>query len=439
MTETAQLAELGLFHTQVPRYASYPTAAHFNSAVGADDHRAWIRAIPPGSALSLYVHVPFCRRICAFCLCRTQAANSYKPLLSYVRRLQAELRHLAADLPEDVTWAEIVVGGGTPTYVPAEALRDLFATIEEIAPRAEDARVSVEVDPAELDQERLDALAAAGLSHVAMGIQDFTPETQSAIGRIRDFESTKATIDQARAAGVRHLTVDLLYGLPHQNAVSLADSTQLALSLNPDRIAIYGYAHIPAIARRQVMIAPESLPGPEARFSLSETARQIVLWDGYVPVGIDHFVRPEDALAVAQTTGKLRRSFQGYTDGRASVQIGVGASAMSRFPHGYTQNASATRSYLAQIDAGGYATSRGHRLSGEDRQRAAIIDSFLCLGRARIPDAAWRQAILDRFGAAVCAEGDFVTIKDGARALTRMIASVFDDYEAGNTGASPAI
>lgn len=439
MIQTAQLARLGLFDARVPRYTSYPTAPHFSDKVGPGEVQNWVREIAPGTRLSLYLHIPFCRRLCWFCACRTQGTANIAPVLAYVEVLKSELKMLAEALPEGVELAEIHWGGGTPTLLPAEAIRDLAAAVRDVAPLADQARFAVEIDPNEIDESRLDALAEAGMSRASVGVQDFAPEIQTAIGRAQEFETTKWAIDGLRDRGVHSLNIDLLYGLPKQTATSVADSLQQVLSLAPDRLALFGYAHVPWMARRQIMIQSETLPGPEARLSLFETARQILLWDGFVEIGIDHFARPEDSLALAARTGHLRRNFQGYTDDTCDVQLGVGASAISRFPQGYAQNKSVTKDYVAAIRAGDFAIGRGHSFTEEDLVRARIIESLMCTGAATVKSSRLRETVSERFGAMVEVTGDIVRIADGAHPLTRMIAQHFDAYALAPTGHSHAV
>lgn len=439
MTGSAQLAQLGLFDARVPRYTSYPPAPHFSAAIGGDEVTGWIATIPPGTRISLYLHIPFCRRLCWFCACRTQGTTRLDPVLEYLQVLKAELAMLRDLLPKGVEIAEIHWGGGTPTLLPPDAIRDLAETVATVAPQAEGVRFAVEIDPNEIDEPRLDALAAAGLSRASIGIQDFAPEVQNAIGRAQSFEATKAAVDGLRSRGVTSLNADLLYGLPHQTAKSVADSLLQVLTLSPDRLALFGYAHVPWMARRQIMIPPESLPDARERFDLFELARQMLIWDGYVDIGIDHFARPGDSLEVALKSRHLRRNFQGYTDDTCDVQIGVGASAVSQFPQGYAQNAGATKDYVRAIREGRLAIGRGHALTEDDRVRGKIIEDLMCYGAATVGNAELRCSVGARFGDAVRIEGETVSITADGRPLTRMVAHHFDAYAAPASGHSPAV
>jgi oxygen-independent coproporphyrinogen-3 oxidase len=451
MDTTSQLARLGLFDARVPRYTSYPTAPHFSGAIGPGEFRSWVRAIPPGSAVSLYVHVPFCRRLCWFCACRTQGTQSDAPVRAYAETLMAELAILARLLPEGVHLSRLHWGGGTPTLLAPDLIAALAAAIHAVTPLGPGAEFSVEIDPNEIDDARLDALAAAGLTRASIGVQDFDPEIQATIGRDQSFEVTQAAAAAIRARGVTSLNADILYGLPHQNPQRIAQSVQKLLSLSPDRVALYGYAHVPWMSRRQQMIPSDAMPTPQERLALFEVARQLFRWDGYEEVGIDHFARPDDGLAIAARTGRLRRNFQGYTDDHAAVLIGLGASAISRFPQGYVQNMPGTGDYTRAIRAGRPATHRGHAFAGEDLLRARIIEALMCDFRVdRAPlfrdfdvtparlDAMLRQAV-DAFGDMVRLDDTGLSIPPEGRPLTRMIARVFDAYDQTRAQHSAAI
>ncbi|MCF1707618.1 oxygen-independent coproporphyrinogen III oxidase [Tabrizicola sp. J26] len=441
MTLNSQLARLGLFDARVPRYTSYPTAPHFGGTVGHGLFSDWVSAIPPGSSISLYLHVPFCRRLCWFCACRTQGTRSDDPVIAYVETLKAELQLLKSRLALGVTLQRLHWGGGTPTLIPAPLIAELAGTIFDVAPMAKGGEFSVEIDPNEVDDARLDALAAAGMNRASIGVQDFDDEIQKTIGRVQGYELTRKVSEMIRARGVSSLNCDILYGLPHQTPQRIADSVQKLLSLSPDRVALYGYAHVPWMSRRQQMIPSDAMPTPEERLALFETARQLFSWDGYREIGIDHFARPDDGLAIAQASGRLRRNFQGYTDDTAPVLIGIGASSISRFPQGYAQNASGTADHTKAIRAGLFSTHRGHVFAGEDLLRARIIEALMCdfaVSRSELlRDFDTTTARLDElFSAAAQAFDPFFRVTAGGavitpegRPLTRMIARAFDAYD----------
>jgi oxygen-independent coproporphyrinogen-3 oxidase len=451
MTHDPQLARLGLFDARVPRYTSYPTAPHFGPSVGAADFTSWIESIPERSQISLYVHVPFCRRLCWFCACRTQGVANNDPVNSYVETLLEELTLLARHLPRGVSLSRLHWGGGTPTLLDAERINRLAEAIFKVAPMAEGGEFSVEIDPNEIDDPRLDALAAAGMNRASIGVQDFDPMIQAAIGREQSYALTRDVVERIRDRGVASLNADILYGLPHQTGPRIADSVQKLLTLSPDRVALYGYAHVPWMSRRQQMIPSDSMPTPQERLDLFETARQLFVWDGYREIGIDHFAKPEDGMARAHAAGRLRRNFQGYTDDTASALIGIGASSISRFPQGFAQNASATAAHVKAIREGRFSAHKGHRFSGEDTLRARIIEALMCDFAVRreelLANFATTDARLDElFGAAKAVFGDMVRVTDEgffiperARPLTRMIARAFDAYDSAQARHSSAV
>ena len=451
MTHDPQLARLGLFDARVPRYTSYPTAPHFGSDIGPSDFARWIETIPQDSAVSLYIHVPFCRRLCWFCACRTQGTTSDEPVIAYVETLKAEIALLRTHLPRGVRLSRLHWGGGTPTLLSADLMRDLADTIFDVVPLAEDGEFSVEIDPNEIDDARLDALAASGMNRASIGVQDFDPVIQKAIGREQSYQLTRDVAERIRARGVASLNADILYGLPFQTGPRISDSVQKLLTLSPDRVALYGYAHVPWMSRRQQMIPSDEMPTPEERLSLFETARQLFLWDGYVEVGIDHFAKPEDGMAKALKAGTLRRNFQGYTDDTAPTLIGLGASSISRFPQGFAQNASATAAHTKAIRAGQFSTHRGHAFTGEDILRARIIEALMCdffVSRAELlrdydVTPAGVEALFQRaareFGDMVQVSDDGFRIPDRARPLTRMIARAFDAYDGEKAKHSSAV
>ena len=451
MKPKQQFAHLGLFDAKVPRYTSYPTAPHFSNEIGSGFFESCLREVSENAEVSLYVHVPFCRRLCWFCACRTQGTQTASPVAAYVEVLKQELQLLKQKLPKGVTLSRLHWGGGTPTLLTAEMITDLAGAIFDVAPMAKDGEFSVEIDPNEVDEARLDALAAAGMNRASIGVQDFDQGIQETIGRLQSYEVTKQAVDLIRARGVTSLNADILFGLPHQTPEKITESVQKLLSLSPDRVALYGYAHVPWMAKRQQMIPSDALPTPEERLALFETAAELFRWDGYEAIGIDHFALPSDGLAVAAKQGELRRNFQGYTDDQADVLIGVGASSISKFPQGYAQNAPATAAYTKAIQAGFFSVSRGHKFAGDDRLNARLIEAIMCdfmvdaneiCGDFGIAPAALRQRfdeINTLFDGLLSVTENGLFIPEDVRPLTRLIARAFDAYDQSKARHSAAI
>ncbi len=440
MSSVKQLRELGLFDARVPRYTSYPPANHFSEAVGPEQAAQWMQVIPSGARVSLYLHIPYCRRLCWFCACRTQGTSTDRPLIPYLALLKDELALVGARLRPDVSISQIHLGGGTPTLLNPAMIAELGAALDAFRPRAPDMQFSVEIDPTEVDAARIDALRAIGMTRASIGVQDFDPLVQDAIGRTQSFEQTRDVVDMLRAAGVDSLNMDILYGLPHQTRARMADSVQRVLSLNPDRVALYGYAHVPWMAKRQVMIPADALPDAEVRIDLFDTARRLFVWDGYREIGIDHYARETDSMATADAKGTLRRNFQGYTDDTSDVLIGLGASAISRYPQGYTQNISTSSRYASAVQEGRLPTERGHAMSHEDSLRAAMIESLMCrfsldLNALAAAHGESYAAMLDRTAALRSRYADHISLQDGViritrapRIIARLVAQAVDGY-----------
>ncbi|MEJ2019271.1 MAG: oxygen-independent coproporphyrinogen III oxidase [Maritimibacter sp.] len=417
MQTLTQLRKLGLFDARVPRYTSYPTAPHLKNGVGGEEISNWLGDIPAGSSVSLYVHVPFCRRLCWFCACRTQGTATAEPVAAYVETLKQEIELVKARLPEGVTLEHLHWGGGTPTLLEPAMITDLAGAIFDMAPLAPGAQFSVEIDPTEVDGPRLDALAAAGLNRASIGVQDFDPMIQEVIGRPQSYEITREAVDGLRERGIRSLNVDLLYGLPHQTEARMTDSVEKVISLGPDRIALFGYAHVPWMSKRQQLIPTEALPSPDERFALYNLAHDLFIGDGFEAIGIDHFAKPEDGLAKAWKAGTMHRNFQGYTEDKSTALIGLGASS----------------------------------IADDDLLRGRIIEKLLCDFRVDLGAVADEQGVepdqvlatLDGLEETLPGttemDGNVLIIKEFAIPLARMIAKHFDAYEMSATGHSQAV
>ncbi len=440
MVSHERLRELGLFDARAPRYTSYPPANHFSNDVAPATTAQWIAAIPSGARVSLYFHIPYCRRLCWFCACRTQGTSTDRPLVPYLALLKKELALVSKSLRDDVVISQIHFGGGTPTLLPPYMIRELGAAVRAFRPLAKDLQFSVEIDPTEVDQARIDALAEIGMTRASIGVQDFDPVVQQSIGRDQSFEETRRVVEMLRSAGISSLNMDILYGLPFQTKQRMADSVQRVLSLNPDRVALYGYAHVPWMAKRQVMIPAEELPNAEQRLELFDTARELFMWDGYEEIGIDHYARPQDSLALSNREHMMRRNFQGYTDDTSDVLIGMGASAISRYPQGFAQNVSASSKYAQFIEDGHLATERGHTMSADDHLRSDMIESLMCQFALDCNSLAAKHnksvsevfsmtaAMRERFHDLLEIKDGVIKLNESARLIARLCAQEVDAY-----------
>jgi oxygen-independent coproporphyrinogen-3 oxidase len=378
MSNIDTLRHHGLFEARVPRYTSYPPANHFLDGVGQRHQQEWLHSVENGSEVSLYIHIPFCKRLCWFCASRTQGAKTLRPVDAYVAILRQEVRAVRDKLPADIRMSRLHLGGGTPTILSPETMTGLLREVFDAFTRSPDFEFSVEIDPTEAAAPLLATLIDFGLSRASLGVQDFAPEVQAAIGRQQTLEQTKDVIGFLRAGSVDSISLDVLYGLPHQTADSFAQTLDHVIGLGPDRLALYGYAHVPWMSKRQVMINEGDLPDSLSRLALSDRAHDVFTQNGYLPIGMDHFARPGDSLVQAAREGRLHRSFEGYTDDQNATLLGFGASAVSKFRQGYTQNAPATLAYEERIEASGFASHKGHQMCGDDLLMARIIEDLLC-------------------------------------------------------------
>jgi oxygen-independent coproporphyrinogen-3 oxidase len=428
----------------VPRYTSYPTAPHFHEGINVGVYHHWLEALPDDATLSLYAHVPYCDTLCWFCGCNTKITMQYEPVHSYLEALDAEMATIARYVARRATVRHIHWGGGSPTILSAADLSRLIDAMHRRFNLAEDLEFAVEIDPRGLDRARIDALAEAGLTRVSIGVQDFDPKVQAGINRIQTVDETRAVIDAFRDHGVGSLNIDAIYGLPGQHEAELIYTLTEVVRMRPDRIALFGYAHVPWMKRHQAMIREADLPDVVERHNLAELAAAFLVDNGYARIGIDHFARPHDALAVAAREGRLRRNFQGYTVDRADALIGLGASSIGRLPQGYVQNASAIADYSRRVASGRLAVTKGLALSQEDVVRAHVIERLMCdltfkrsdvarrfgpMAQAVIADAALlAQADSDGL---VRASDDGFAITERGRPFARAIAAHFDAYLAG--------
>ena len=432
------LREYGLFDAKVPRYTSYPPANRFEPNVGAQVHQEWLRAVPIAEPVSVYIHIPFCRRLCWFCACRTQGTQTLAPVAAYVDDLAKDIALCTSQMQGKPRMARLHLGGGTPTLLAPDQMTRLLDAVEAHFDRAPDWEFSVEIDPTEAAPDTLDLLAARGMRRASIGVQDFAEDVQKAIGRYQSFEHTKTVVDRLRAGGVTSLNIDLLYGLPFQTQKSLQDTLDQVHDLRPDRLALYGYAHVPHMSKRQVMIPGEHLPHAIERFEAAEMAHDWLEALGYRAIGIDHFALSSDSLASAAQNGSLRRNFQGYTDDPCATLIGFGASAISRFRQGYVQNAVATSAYQSRIRENRLPGHKGYVVGEEDAFLADLVHQIMCDSSvdpqslaARHPRftkdlAALVQSIKSRFPQAFVTTHDVLKLRPDMVALARIIAAFVD-------------
>lgn len=424
-----------------PRYTSYPTTPHFHAGVNAAIYAGWLAGLAPGTDVSLYLHIPFCDTLCWFCGCHTKATRHYEPVAEYLRSLHEEIALVGQMLPSGVNVRQIHWGGGSPTILTAEDISALAAGIRRAFTVDARAEFAVEIDPRGLAHDQIKALIDAGLTRASFGIQDFDPDVQRAINRVQSFPLTRAVIDSFRLGGIESINVDVLYGLPHQTAETLTKTLLKVLSLDPDRIALFGYAHVPWLKKHQAMIQEADLPGPIDRFDESQLAADLITAWGYQRIGMDHFAQPDDALAVAARAGRLRRNFQGYTADESEVVIGLGASAVGRLPQGYVQNIVPTGEYERRVGEYQLPVARGFALDPDDRVRAHAIERLMCDFRLSGGDLRARfgsradaviaeadQIAASDYADLVAKEGDTLWVTEQGRPFVRLICASIDSY-----------
>lgn len=421
-----------LLATPVPRYTSFPTAAEFVEGVGEAELDEAIGALVPGTDVSLYVHIPYCREICWYCGCNTGAANRAGRLQAYVQRLGQEIDDLARRLDGRGTIGRLAWGGGSPNALSPDQFRALTARIK-AAFGSDEPVTSIELDPRTLDADWIECIGELLHARVSLGVQTFSPHIQQAIGRIQPREMIEAIVGQLRAQRVESINFDLMYGLPDQSEADLRETIEGALALHPDRLAVFGYAHVPQMLPRQRLIDANALPGVEQRFSQAEMAQAMLLEAGYVAIGFDHFALPSDAIAVAARNGRLRRNFQGFTEDQAEVLLGLGASAIGMFPGALLQNEKNAGRYQMRVAARGTAVARGRIRTADDRIRAQCIEQLLCQGAADLAALPDISAVTDRLTAHAAYglirwEGTRLTIAPAAVPYARSIAAALDPY-----------
>lgn len=429
------------YDRRVPRYTSYPTAPHFSADVGEETYAHWLADLDPGLGLSLYFHIPFCDSMCWFCGCYTKVVSRYEPIRRYLDVLLREIDLVADRLPGRFRARHLHWGGGSPTMLKGPDWLEIVGKLKARFDVAQGAEIAVELDPRDTTEDYVRALADAGVNRASIGVQDFHPEVQAAINRDQPFDVVERVCGWLRGHGIADLNLDLMYGLPHQTTERVIDMVDRAASLQPARVALFGYAHVPWMKSHQRLIDESALPGAVERWRQVTAASARLAELGYRPVGLDHFARPDDSLVRALDEGRLRRNFQGYTTDEGAVLLGFGASAIGSLPQGYVQNAAPLHAYGAAVEAGRLPIARGRALDAEDRLRADVIERLMCdlavdlaavcrshgCEPSHFAHAVDQLDPLVRDGLATI-HGDRIAVTTEGRAFVRLIAAAFDAY-----------
>jgi len=428
-----------------PRYTSYPTADRFVEAFGPDSYRSWVDKRNIGGiqrALSLYVHLPFCSTVCFYCACNKIATRDHAKGAKYLEYLAREIELQSGLFRRDPLVRQMHWGGGTPTFFAAAELAGLFKLLRGAFRLAEDGEYSIEVDPRTVDRDYVAQLRAMGFNRMSLGVQDFDPEVQRAVNRIQSQEQTLEVMAAARDTGFLSVNVDLIYGLPRQNLISFNRTLATVIAAGPDRIAIYNYAHLPARFKPQRRIRESDLPAPDVKLKLLGLAARRLAEAGYVYIGMDHFAKPEDSLAVAQRQGRLHRNFQGYSTQPDCDLVGLGVSSIGSIGPTYSQNHRALDEYYASLDRGVIPIMRGLELKADDLVRRAVIQALMCHFMVSKESIEISHLVdFDRYFATELAElrelercglvetdERWITVTPKGRMLIRNVCMVFDKY-----------
>jgi len=429
------------YDAAVPRYTSYPTAPHFSPEVDNDIYRNWLQELDPAKPLSLYLHVPYCRQMCWYCGCHTKITAQDNPVKFYANALRSEIRMLIKVLPTRFSVSHVHWGGGTPSILSSEDFISIMDLIDQNFDYTEDAERAIEIDPRTVDALKIEALAKGGVNRASLGIQDFNPVVQTAINRVQSFDVTKQAVENLRANGITHINFDLMYGLPLQTSDDVRRTVELSHSLQPDRIALFGYAHVPWMKSHMKMIQDGDLPETVARVEQAKSAAEELIRLGYQQIGLDHFALPDDNMSKALVGNNLNRNFQGYTTDQSETLIGIGASSIGSLPQGYAQNIVSIHEYERQILNNEFAISKGIMINTEDKIRREVIERLMCdltvdlddiLTKFGKPKSFFSEEIsrlqsLEKVGLLVLKDNR-VTVEEDVRFLVRNVCAVFDTY-----------
>ena len=428
-----------------PRYTSYPTADRFVEAFNVEAYSNWAAKREIGGIsrpLSLYVHIPFCNTLCFYCACNKVITKDRSKAEKYVRYVIKELEMQAALLGEGQRVEQLHWGGGTPTFLSDDQIRELMGAIRKHFKLVENGEYSIEIDPRKVNDETIALLGEVGFNRISLGVQDFDAEVQRAVNRIQSEEETMQVIRAARANGFKSVSIDLIYGLPKQTLEGFGKTLDKVIAANPDRLSIYNYAHMPTIFKPQRRIHDEDLPAPQVKLDILSLSVSKLSRAGYVYIGMDHFAKPEDELAVAQRQGRLHRNFQGYSTHSDCDLVAVGVSSIGKIGPTYSQNFRELDDYYDALDRNELPIMRGLELNADDLVRRAIIQALMC--HFEIPKESFNIAYLidfDQYFATELAElkeyeregllkitPQWISVTPKGRMLIRNICMVFDKY-----------
>ena len=430
------------YDQQLPRYTSYPTVPHFSAAVNGEIYSDWLQKLPPQKTLSLYFHIPFCQQLCWYCGCYTKITKRYEPVEDYTKILLQEIHLVSALLRKKKHQvSHIHFGGGSPTILLSDSFENLMRVIKNEFLIAENAEIAIEVDPRNVDEEKISAYAKSGVNRVSIGVQDFNREVQIAVNREQSFELVHNCVKLFKKYGIKNVNLDLIYGLPKQTVAGIEKNIDCAMLLNPNRIALFAYAHVQWMKKHMRLIDEKDLPDGASRIEMYLAAAKKLRKEGYVSIGLDHFAKPSDSLSAAFRNKKLKRNFQGYSSDKADSVIGFGASAISFLPDGYVQNILDFAEYKKNILAKKLPVLKGIKISAEDRLRKKIIDEVMCYlevdlvricEQFNLPKNYFKNEIKNlgklRKDGLISIKNGVVKINPEKPQITRVVCSVFDKF-----------
>ncbi len=426
-----------------PRYTSYPTAPLFNEDTSVDALLAtYAQTIASETPLSLYVHIPYCHKLCWYCGCNMKVSRKRDEMDAHLELIKREIDHIRPHLNPKRKARQIHFGGGTPNYLKAHQLIEIMDHLRKNFEFSEDAEISIEADPRHLNNEQIAAMKQAGFNRISMGVQDLNPKVQEAINRVQPYDMVSGLVTDLRNAGYQSVNMDLIYGLPFQTPETFAESVQKVIEMSPDRLALFNFAYVPSLRPHMKLIKPEDMPGPEQKIQILVETIEAFNKAGYTFIGMDHFAKPGDSLTKAFEENQLHRNFQGYTTMAGLEMVGFGMSAITMLDRLYVQNFSAIPAYEEAVNSGRYPTWRGYALTDDDCIRRDIINKLMC--RFVIELDAIEEAIGQPFDEGfpeARAQLDGLTqdglltlqdrtyrVTDIGRLLLRNIAMVFDRY-----------
>jgi oxygen-independent coproporphyrinogen III oxidase len=430
------------YSTPGPRYTSYPTAPQWTESTGIDAYGEALGRIAAEDSVALYVHLPFCEKLCYYCGCNIQITSDRSRSRSYVEQVEVELRKVASLIRGRRTLTQISWGGGTPTFLSVDEIRSLAAATNAVFDTHAEGEVSIEIDPRVTTAEQLRVLRSLGFNRTSLGVQDFDPKVQEAINRIQPAGMTAEILNVCRDLGFEGINFDLIYGLPWQTLSSFESTVDQVLEMRPDRIALYNYARLPSLLKHQVILEKFPMPSADERVQIFTMALGKLTAAGYEAIGMDHFALKEDGLSTALAAGSLYRNFMGYTVKKGKHLIGVGCSAIGEVGGGFFQNLRKPSEYETSIEQRGLATMRGLVLSPDDARRKWVIQSLMC--QFRLSSAEFESEFGENLEALFKSEltalnhffddgilvqqGDQIAVTELGRLFVRNVAMVFDAY-----------